>query len=147
MRADVFVDTNVLLYAISSDAAEAEKARRARKILTEERYGVSAQVLQEFFVNATRKIRVPISDREALEFIEIVSHAPVVPVDLALVVDAVGYKARWQLSYWDAAIVAAAHVLGAKVLYTEDLNNGQVYGDVRAENPFKSLRSPSVSRR
>lgn len=142
MPAEVFIDTNVLLYAVSSDPTEAEKAGRARKILQREDFGVSAQVLQEFFVNATRKIKVPLTDQEALEFIEIISQAPVVPINLELVVDAVGYKARYQLSYWDAAIVAAAHTLGAKVLYTEDLGDGQLYGDVRARNPFGSARPP-----
>jgi predicted nucleic acid-binding protein len=137
MGADAFIDTNILLYAVSSDPEEADKARRARQILAHEDFGVSAQVLQEFFVNSTHKIKVPLSDREALEFIRIVSQAPVVPTDTRLVVEAVGVRARFGLSYWDAAIVAAAHALGAVVLYTEDLNDGQDYGGVRAENPFR----------
>jgi predicted nucleic acid-binding protein len=136
MNADVFVDTNVVLYAVSSAPAEARKARRARHILGHEDFGVSTQVLQEFFVNATRKIAVPLSDQQALEFIEIVSRAPVVPIDLDIVIQAVGFKQRFGISYWDAAIVATAHALGAKILYTEDLNDGQLYGDVRAVNPF-----------
>jgi len=147
MPAEAFVDTNVLLYAISADPKEAEKARRAKQILMHEDYGVSAQVLQEFFVNSTRKIKVPLQDREALEFIQIVSQAPVVPIDLELVLEAVGYKARFQLSYWDAAIVAAARALGAKVLYTEDLNHGQIYDGVTAENPFRGGRQARRDRR
>ncbi len=138
MNAEVFVDTNVLLYAVSSDLAEGAKARRAREILGREDFDVSAQVLQELFVNATQKIRTRLTDQEALEFIDIISLAPIVPIDLALVVEAAGYEARFRISYWDGAIVAAAHALGASVLYTEDLNDGQVYGDVRVENPFRS---------
>jgi len=136
MRAESFVDTNVVLYAVSSDPSEAAKARRARRILGTEEFGLSTQVLQEFFVNATRKIAAPLTDEAALEFIEILSTAAVVVVDVDLVVHAIGFKQQFQLSYWDAAIVAAAHALGAEVLYTEDLNHGQRYGSVRAENPF-----------
>lgn len=80
MNAEAFVDTNVLLYAISSDPGEAAKANRAREILAREDFGVSAQVLQEFFVNATKKIAEPLSDQEALDFIEIIGQVPVVPV-------------------------------------------------------------------
>lgn len=136
MTAEVFVDTNVVLYAISGDPTEAAKASRARGVLANEDFGLSAQVLQEFFVNATRKIAVPLTDEQAFEFIEILAQAPVVPVDLGLVIEAVAYKKRLGLSYWDAAIVAAAHALGAKILYTEDLCDGQLYGEVRAVNPF-----------
>jgi predicted nucleic acid-binding protein len=137
MTAESFLDTNVILYAVSNDPAEQEKASRAREILTHEDFGVSTQVLQEFFVNATRRIAVPLTDQEALEFIEIVSQAPVISVDLDLVIEAVGYKGRYGISCWDAAIVAAAHALEAKIHYTEDLNDGQLYGAVRAKNPFR----------
>jgi predicted nucleic acid-binding protein len=136
MNADVFIDTNVVLYAISSADDEVERARRARDILGSEDYGLSTQVLSEFFVNATRKIAVPLSDEEALEFIEIVSVAPVVAIDDDIVVQAVGFKTRYGISYWDASIIAAAHALGAEVLYTEDLNHDQRYGEVRVVNPF-----------
>ena len=82
-------------------------------------------------------VRTPISDEDALRFIEIVSVAPVVPIDTEVVLEAVSFKQRFGLSYWDAAIVAAAHVLGAKTLFTEDLNAGQRYGDVLAVDPFR----------
>ena len=104
----VFVDTNVLLYAISRSPSDDKKARKARQLLGEVDFGLSTQVLQEFFVNATRKIRTPISDEDALRFIEIVSVAPVVPIDTEVVLEAVSFKQRFGLSYWDAAIVAAA---------------------------------------
>lgn len=136
MNAEVFVDTNVLLYAVSSAPAEAKKATRARAILAREDFGLSTQVLQEFFVNATKKIATPLDDAAALRFIEIVSVAPVVAVDLHVVLEAIGLKKRLRLSYWDAAIVAAAHALGSRILYTEDLNDGQWYGDVLAVDPF-----------
>jgi predicted nucleic acid-binding protein len=137
MNAECFVDTNVLLYAVSSHPAERRKATRARAILSREDYGSSMQVLQEFFVNATRKIARVLTVAEAWEFIEIVAGAPVVTADLGLMAEAVHLQQRHGLSYWDAAIVAAAHALGASVLYTEDLGHGVVYGNVRAVNPFR----------
>jgi predicted nucleic acid-binding protein len=136
MNGEVFVDTNVVLYAVSTAPAETKRARRARQILCQEDFGLSTQVLAEFFVNATRKIEVPLTDEEALEFIEIVSEAPVVPIDMDIVMQAVGFKIRYGISYRDATIIAAAHALGAKILYTEDLNDGQRYGDVQVVNPF-----------
>ena len=136
MNAEVFVDTNVVLYAVSSSPAEAGRSAEARRILGEEDFGLSTQVLSEFFVNATKKIEVPLSDAEALEFIEILCRAAVLPVDVDIVVQAIGFKTRYGLSYWDAAIIAAAHALGAGTIYTEDLNDGQYYGDVQAVNPF-----------
>jgi predicted nucleic acid-binding protein len=136
MNAEVFVDTNVVLYAVSTAAGEVDRASRARQILKETDFGLSTQVLSEFFVNATRKIAVPLDDEQALEFIEILCKAPVVAVDVDIVCQAVGFKARYGVSYWDGAIIAAAHALGARVLYTEDLNDGQMYGDVQALNPF-----------
>lgn len=137
MIAEAFVDTNVLLYAISRSSSEDKKARKARQLLGEVDFGLSTQVLQEFFVNATQKIRTPISNEDALRFIEIVSAAPVVPIDTELVLQAISFKQRFGLSYWDAAIVAAAHALGATTLFTEDLNAGQRYGDILAVNPFR----------
>ena len=61
---------------------------------------------------------------------------PLVATDSGLLLDALGLKQRFQLSYWDAAIIAAAKALGASVLYSEDLNHGQDYGGVTVENPF-----------
>lgn len=137
MSVECFVDTNVLLYAVSSHPAEVDKARRARRILSQQDFGLSTQVLQEFFVNATQKIARPLSEEQALELIDIVSSsAPVLAVDVDLVVEAIAHKKRFAVSYWDAAIIAAAHTLGAAVLYTEDLGHGVTYGQVRAMNPF-----------
>jgi predicted nucleic acid-binding protein len=136
MKADCFVDTNVLLYAVSGDRSEAAKAEKARRILAREDFGLSTQVVQEFFVNATQKIARPLTDEEALEFIDIIALAPIIPIELGLVIEAVAYKKQYGISYWDAAIVAGAHALGASVLYTEDLAHDVTYGSVRAKNPF-----------
>ena len=137
MNADCFVDTNVLLYAISADSSEADKAKKARAILSREDFGLSVQVVQEFFVNATQKIARPLSDAEALEFVDILALAPIIPIDLALVIEAVAYRQRYGISYWDAAIIAGAQALGARVLYSEDLAHDAEYGSVRVVNPFR----------
>jgi predicted nucleic acid-binding protein len=93
--------------------------------------------LQEFYVSVTRKVAVPLTAREALRWIELLEVFPILAVDQALVKIAVERSERFQLSYWDGAVIAAAEALGARTLYSEDLNNGQQYGSVRVENPFR----------
>ncbi len=136
MTARCFADTNIFLYAASKDPADREKKKQARALLETEDIGVSAQVLQEFFDAAMRKKRLGISEAEALEIIGAMLEFPVLPVTAQLVQQAIGQKAKHGISYWDAAIVAAAQELGCEVIYTEDLNDGQDYGGVIARNPF-----------
>jgi len=136
MNAEVFLDTNILLYAISTEPDEASKAEQARELMANSDFGLSTQVLQEFFHAATRKIKRPLSDDEAGRFLTQFARRPVVTMDVPMILRAVQAKKRHQLSYWDGAIVAAAQALGAKTLYSEDLNNGQFYGSVQVINPF-----------
>ena len=136
MTAECFLDANVLVYAVSNVPAEAEKKKRALELIDSEDVGVSAQVLQEFYVTVTRKLKQPISEDEALKFIRSLSAFPLVPVDFALIQRAAALSQRFQISYWDAAIIAAAERLSAKMLYSEDLSHGQRYGSVTVINPF-----------
>lgn len=99
--------------------------------------GFSAQVLQEFYVNATRKPALRLSAEEAREILDSLRDFPILPVTAELVFAAIEVKTRYQVSYWDAAIVAAAQALGIRELYSEDLNDGQDYGGVKVINPFK----------
>ena len=131
-----FVDTDVLLYAISRDEDEAAKARTANAILDGGDLGLSVQVLQEFYVAVTRKIRTPLAPELAVALMEEYRVFPTVPTDYPLIVSAVEISLRYGVSYWDGAILAAAEVLEAPILYTEDLADGQRYGSVRAVNPF-----------
>jgi predicted nucleic acid-binding protein len=133
-----FVDTNVLIYAAAGKSDAPSKYRRARAIITSELFGLSGQVLQEFFVTAVRQAQKPLSVPDAFRWIERLEQFPFVPIDANLVKAAIHLSVRYQISYWDAAIVAAAERLGASILYSEDLNHGQVYGSVRVENPFLS---------
>lgn len=132
-----FVDTNVILYAASDDPNEATKRQRAIALLDSIDFSISAQVLQEFYVNAVCKGSDRLTADRARKWINRLSRYGVVPTDLALVEAAIRGSESHRISYWDAAIVAAAERLGAEILYTEDLNHGQRYGTVLVQNPFR----------
>lgn len=136
-----FVDTNVLLYAISSDANELLKAQRAAELLAGGRpVALSAQVLQEFYWQATHPRRAhAISRQEALEFLRTLLELPVQDTTPDLILAAAQTSERFQISYWDAAIIEAARALGCDTVLTEDLSDGRDYGGIRVENPFRGL--------
>jgi predicted nucleic acid-binding protein len=115
--------------------AEARKRARAEALISAGDFATSGQVLQEFYTVVTRK-GVPLSPRQAFDWIERLVRFPCVAVDTSLVVEAIAISERYRISYWDGAILTAAGFAGAQTLYTEDLNHGQVYGSVRAVNPF-----------
>jgi predicted nucleic acid-binding protein len=136
-----FVDTNVLLYAASKDAAETEKTSIASEILDDQYLGLSVQVLQEFYVQATRQSRLkPISHDQAIALIGSWLRYPVQEITVAIMRAAIESANRYQISYWDAAIIEAARALSCGEVLSEDLNDGQRYGGVRIRNPFRSLR-------
>lgn len=93
-------------------------------------------MLAEFYVNATTKKDVRVPAPELGEWIDLLASYPIVPVDGGIVQRGIFLARRFQISYWDAALIAAAERLDAPTLYTEDLNHGQLYGTVRAVNPF-----------
>ena len=138
MSVDAFLDTNVLIYAVSSSPAESKKKERALELISHVDFGLSAQVLQEFYVNVTKKIAAPLTPDEAVTLLEQFRCFPVVWTDYPLIVSGIETALRFGISYWDGAIIAAAERLGASTLYTEDLNHGQRYGSVQAVNPFLS---------
>ena len=134
----VFLDTNILVFAY--DTTVPHKQRIAQKILVsglqEETAVLSAQVLGEFFVVVTRKIKTPMTADEAGEIINVLSVLPVIEIDLALVERAVDLHRDHRISYWGALIVAAAQRGGCNHIYTEDLNDGQGFDGVVVKNPF-----------
>lgn len=136
MSAEVFFDTNVLVYAAMGAGKDEPKKKRALALIETADFGTSAQVLQEFFVTVTRKAARPLSAEEALEWIEQWAAFPCQPIDHQLVRIAVEFSERFTISYWDAAILAATEASGASTVYSEDLNDGQLYGRVRVVNPF-----------
>lgn len=131
-----FVDTNILLYAY--DLQQDSKRQTAIECLEEgwEQLGslaVSVQVLQEFYVNF---IKMGGTQSQARQVIEDLSHWPVVDNSRELLGHALVLSERWQVSLWDAGILAAAFASGASELLTEDLSHGQDYGGVVVVNPF-----------
>ena len=140
MDAEVFVDTNVLLYTIDEDPASNQKRERARQLLLSERWGWSIQVAAEFFVNATSPKRpFRLASADAAAFVETWLSYPTLPLTPELMRDAIAFHQRFHLSYWDAAIIAAARQMGCRIVYSEDLNDGQNYDGVRVVNPFRSV--------
>ncbi|MCW8985770.1 MAG: PIN domain-containing protein [Thermoanaerobaculales bacterium] len=144
MSVDAFLDTNVLIYAVSSAPAESAKKERALELISHADFGLSAQVLQEFYVNVTGKIALPLMPDEAVALLEQFRNFPVVWMDYPLIVAGIEVALRFGISYWDGAIIAAAERLGATTLYTEDLNHGQRYASVQAVNPFLPGKPDSV---
>ena len=136
MNAKVFFDTNILVYAANGSGKDERKRQRALDLLESEDFGISAQVLQEFFVTVVRKGSKPLSAAKALEWIEWWAVFPCQPTDHQLVCNAIERSERYTIPYWDAAIIAAAEALGAQTVYSEDLSDGQQYGRVRVINPF-----------
>lgn len=141
MSGRVFVDTNVLIYAHDIEAGgKQEKASQVLGELWQARTGVmSTQVLQEFYVNVTRKIPTPLKRSTARDIIRQYSVWPVVEPDVDMIVRASELEERHTLSFWDALIVAAAREAGAAKILTEDLNHGETIDGVTIENPFVAI--------
>ena len=137
-----FVDTNILLYAASNAPSERAKSAAAQRLLRDQEIALSTQVLQEFYWVVTRPTKMAFTHQEALVYIAVWKRFPVQAISLAVVEDALFLCQKFRISYWDAAIVAAARQLGCQTLYTEDLSDGQDYGGVKVINPF--VPEPSV---
>lgn len=137
MTDEVFLDSNVLLYSCSASPNDAKKRQVAEDLILNHPFALSAQVLQEFIANALRKPRLGINEFNIDATLRMAAMVRVQPITHELVVSAVMLRRRFQLSQWDATIIAAAAELGCQTLYTEDMNDGQDYGSVRVVNPFK----------
>lgn len=132
-----FADTNILLYAISRDPAEQDKAKLAGDILTGRDLALSVQVLQEFYVQATRASRPDaISHQQAVRLIESFRRFAVQDITSTIMMAALDSRLRFQLSYWDAAIIEAARAMGCAEVLSEDLSHRQDYSGVTVTNPF-----------
>ena len=133
----VFVDSNVWVYAVDDD--EPVKRARARELLNPRSHDTlvtSAQVLSEFYTTVTRKLSRPVAAEVAGRMVDRMAALAVVPIDADRVQEAIAGHRSWQVSYWDALIIAAARSAGCDRLLTEDLADGATYGGVRVENPF-----------
>ncbi|MDF1501004.1 MAG: PIN domain-containing protein [Anaerolineales bacterium] len=138
-EAPVFVDTNVLVYAYDHSAGE--KYDRARFLLDQlwsDMGGhLSIQVLQEFYVTVTQKVRKPLDSEAAAGIVRDLSywriHVPVADD----VVGAIDLQQRYETSFWDAMILWSAHQLGCSIVWSEDMSEGQDFDGVRVFNPFR----------
>lgn len=133
-----FVDTNIFLYALDErQGARHETAARILGELWESRQGVvSTQVLQELYVNLTRKLRKPMTRPRARAIVERYAAWPVHRVTPEDILSASELEQRHTLAFWDALVVVAAQRLGADRILTEDMQSGGSFGGVRIENPF-----------
>jgi len=138
MTVKAFVDTNILVYAYDRGAEDRhEKALSLIERLWQKGNGMlSTQVLQEFYVNVRRKAQRPITAEQARALIsDYLAWDPIVN-DGAAMLEAIDLEKRYQLSFWDSLIVAAAQKGGASIIYSEDFNHGQKFGSVEVLNPF-----------
>lgn len=132
-----FVDTNILLYSVSTHPEEVQKSTIAQRLLDEDDLCLSVQVLQEFYVQATHPSRSDaLSPADAEAFIDRWLRFPIQEVTVTLMREAFKSSARWRISYWDAAVLEAARLRGCDEVLSEDLSATQDYGGVRVTNPF-----------
>lgn len=134
-----FVDTNVLLYSLSTAPDEEAKATIALALLAERDLALSVQVLQEFYVQATRATRPDRLEHDAVTRLidSFVLRFPVAAIDVELMEGSLRTAKRFRISIWDAAVIEAARTMGCAVVLSEDLNAGQDYDGVVVENPFR----------
>ena len=140
-----FVDTNVLLYAVSELPLEADKRRTALELLNNRTdLAISVQVLQEFYHQSTHPNRPEaITQEEAMKFIGDLGEIPVQDMTHDIFHQGVEISQRYRISYWDGAILAAARALGCDAVYTEDLSEHQEYDGIRIINPFREEQPSS----
>jgi len=133
-----FLDTNILLYSISRDPAETRKHDCAVALVDADNNALSVQVLQEFYVQATRPNRPdPLPHDIAAGLIRTWLRFKVQEITVPIMTGALEIRSAHRLSYWDAAIVAAARALGCQELYSEDMSHGREIEGVTIINPFR----------
>ena len=133
-----FLDTNILLYSISQNPAESFKRDRAIALLADDSGALSIQVLQEFYVQATRTSRADaVSHELAAGLIEAWSRFRIQDMTLPILHTALRIRKAHGFSFWDSAIVAAALALGCNRVYTEDLTHGKMVDGLAIVDPFR----------
>ena len=144
MSDKVFVDTNVLIYAHDVDAGPKRTiaARRLQELWATRQGLLSVQVLEEFYVNVTRKISAPLTPTNAREIIRAYCAWDVEEVRPGTILRGSEIAERHRLSFWDALIVAAARQGHATMVLSEDLNPGQRIDGIVIENPFLPVPRP-----
>lgn len=141
MSDKIFLDTNILIYTFDSSAPQKQQVALAllNSGLAQDQAVLSVQVLSEFFNAATKRLPTPLTSEEAREFIDLIDILQVVDIDTKLVKRAIDTHLKYQISYWDGLIIAAAERGQCGTILSEDLNAGQLYNNIRVENPFDGL--------
>lgn len=133
-----FIDTCILLYAY--DNSESEKHQQAVTLVSDlwksGRGALSIQVLQEFYVNITQKVANPLTARDASQIVFDLGQWKLHRPGLDSILKAIEIQQRYKISFWDSLIICSSQNLGCKIIWTEDLNNKQYYGETQALNPF-----------
>lgn len=134
----VFLDTNIIIYAYDLSAGRKhEVAKTILMDLWDSRNGLlSTQVVQEFFVSATKKISKPLNIKLAKEIVSDLLKWDIIVNDGKSILEAIGIHSRYNYSFWDSMIIQAAISGGVKILLSEDLNDGQAISGVKIRNPF-----------
>jgi len=137
-----FVDTNVLVYALAADDRKRSPVAQdlLRELMATQTLHTSTQVLQELFVTLTRKVRTPLTAEQALRYLDQIAVWPVAVLDYGAIRAAIELCCSSSLLLWDALVVVAAAKSGAKRLYTEDLQDGQIILGVEVVNPFRGSK-------
>ncbi|MGX5801590.1 PIN domain-containing protein [Bradyrhizobium sp. Arg314] len=135
MATTSFLDTNILIRAAERRPDDPRKSAICRALVLNEVFGVSAQTIAEF-VNAATRAKIGLPATVVDRWVDYLSSMPFTVLDAAIIRRGFWMRQRYQIQYYDAALLAAAERLGAPIFYTEDLNHNQIYGSVRAVNPF-----------
>lgn len=138
ITARTFIDSNIILYAVDrNDTARRQKARFLLKELIRTGKGVvSTQVAQEFYVIATKILKVePLA---AKRVVDLLGQLDMVTVDLELILSAIDCSLLSKISFWDGLIVASAKASGCRMLFSEDLSHSQLINGVRVVDPFRA---------
>jgi predicted nucleic acid-binding protein len=134
---NAFVDSNVVIYAADESFPQPRNTSIARELLRQRDLWISVQVLNEFTVNARRQDKLGFSPEQERQWYERLLLFNIVPLTTDTFLTALTIHARHQISHWDSLILASVRDAGCETLYTEDLNDGQVYDGVQVINPFR----------
>lgn len=133
----IFFDTNIFVYSVSHSAEDAAKRNIAIDLIAGGDFSLSLQVIQEFVNTCLSKGRLGQTPEAISDTVKFLFSYPCANPSKAHVLHALALQQRFQIKYWDAAIIAAAMQLGCTALYTEDLNHGQNYDGLQVINPFR----------
>lgn len=136
-----FVDTNILLYAYDVSAGKKhEIAKELLKELWDTRKGcLNTQVLQEFYVTITKKVKKPLSPSQASQIISDLGVWNLDTPDVGDILEAIKISQRYIISFWDSLIICSAINLDCDIIWSEDLNSEQYFDKVKVINPFKTV--------